>query len=176
MNQEVFPLTETVRQVLLRYEKLIHHDGYNICFSADAEAWIDADRGMILQVMYNLINNAVNYCGPDKTVEVTQMVKDGYVSISVRDHGEGIPPEQISMIWDRYYKVDRVHRRAMIGTGLGLSIVKGILEMHGAQYGVESTVGVGSNFWFRMPTVFPTGNGEQNSGSLPTTTEQGGQK
>ena len=62
-----------------------------------------------------------------------------------------IPPDQIPLIWDRYYKVDRVHRRAMIGTGLGLSIVKQILEAHRTTYGVESKVGEGSTFWFDMP-------------------------
>jgi signal transduction histidine kinase len=64
----------------------------------------------------------------------------------------GIDPEQLPYIWDRYYKLDRVHRRAMIGTGLGLSIVKGVLEMHGGQYGVNSTPGCGSEFWFCLST------------------------
>ena len=54
------------------------------------------------------------------------------------------------MIWDRYYKVDRVHKRAVVGTGLGLSIVKTVLERHGAAYGVESQVGKGSTFWFEL--------------------------
>ena len=56
----------------------------------------------------------------------------------------------MSLIWDRYYKVDKVHKRAAVGTGLGLAIVKGILELHGASYGVESTLGVGSVFWFSL--------------------------
>ena len=73
------------------------------------------------------------------------------VRVSVIDSGIGIPPDQIPLIWDRYYKVDRVHRRAMIGTGLGLSIVKQILEAHRTTYGVESKVGEGSTFWFDMP-------------------------
>ena len=59
------------------------------------------------------------------------------------------------MIWDRYYKVDRVHRRAMVGTGLGLAIVKGVLELYGDAYGVESKLGEGSTFWFDLP-VAPT--------------------
>jgi signal transduction histidine kinase len=67
------------------------------------------------------------------------------------DSGAGIPPEQIPLIWDRYYKVDKVHRRAMIGTGLGLSIVKQILEAHHTTYGVESKEGAGSTFWFELP-------------------------
>ena len=57
------------------------------------------------------------------------------------------------MIWDRYYRIDRVHKRTAIGTGLGLSIVKGILEMHHAVYGVESMTGQGSVFWFELECV-----------------------
>ena len=75
----------------------------------------------------------------------------GCVRLSVSDDGEGIPPEQIGEIWDRYYRVDREHKRAVMGTGLGLSIVKSVLEAHGAHYGVESAVGVGSVFWFELP-------------------------
>jgi signal transduction histidine kinase len=74
-----------------------------------------------------------------------------YVRISVIDHGEGIKKEDLPLIWDRYYKVDGVHRRATVGTGLGLSIVKKVLERHGAAYGVESAVGSGSVFWFELP-------------------------
>jgi signal transduction histidine kinase len=71
--------------------------------------------------------------------------------VSVTDSGAGIAPEQIPLIWDRYYKIDKVHRRAMIGTGLGLSIVKQILEAHHTTYGVESKEGDGSTFWFELP-------------------------
>ena len=105
---------------------------------------------MILQVLYNLINNAINYTGEDKSVYVNQEVNGNEVKISVRDTGEGIAPEEIPFIWDRYYKVDKVHKRAAVGTGLGLAIVKGILELHGASYGVESALGVGSVFWFSI--------------------------
>ena len=106
---------------------------------------------MILQVVYNLINNAINYSGEEKVVQVRQTVEEKEVRISVIDRGAGISPEQIDRIWDRYYKVDRVHKRAAVGTGLGLSIVKGILEGHRATYGVESAEGVGSRFWFSLP-------------------------
>jgi signal transduction histidine kinase len=117
---------------------------------------------MSLQVLYNLINNAVNYVGEDKYVLVKQTVSDGAVRISVTDHGAGIRPEDLDRIWERYYKVDRVHKRAAVGTGLGLSIVKGVLEAHRATYGVESALGRGSTFWFTLPQVNqPEGETEQ---------------
>ena len=149
---EVFDLTDTVRSVLLRYEKLTERHNYNITFAADENVLVTADRTMILQVVYNLINNALNYTGADRRVSIDQSVWDNRVRISVIDTGEGIAKEDIPYIWDRYYKVDKVHRRAKVGTGLGLSIVKGILESHGAAYGVESRVGEGSNFWFELDT------------------------
>ncbi len=148
---EIFDLTESVRSTMERYKKFTERDGYEITFEAHQSVFVNADRVRMLQVVYNLINNALNYSGDIKKIEVLQFVKDGKVRICVSDSGEGIPPEALPDIWDRYYKVDRVHRRAMIGTGLGLSIVKGILEGHNATYGVESTLGRGSTFWFELP-------------------------
>jgi len=152
-NFEAFSLTDTVRATMSRYKKLTEQDGYRISFLAEDDAMVYADRGMILQVVYNLINNAIHYTGEDRRVEVVQTLTEDTVRISIRDTGEGISPDEISMIWDRYYRIDRVHKRATIGTGLGLSIVKGILEMHGAVYGVESVMGEGSVFWFELKCV-----------------------
>ena len=153
MEPEEYDLTENIRQILMRYDKLTRHDGYTIVFDAAESVCVRADRGMILQVLYNLINNAINYCGEDRMVVVSQLRLQGRVRICVTDHGEGIPADRIEQIWDRYYKIDRVHRRAMVGTGLGLSIVKGILEQHGSEYGVESKPGEGSTFWFDLPII-----------------------
>jgi len=152
-EKTVFDLTETVRSTMQRYRKLTQHDGFKIEFFAEDDVLVEADRTRMLQVVYNLINNAFNYSGDDKLVHVRQTVTDGKVRISVTDYGEGIAPEHISEIWDRYYKVDKAHKRAVIGTGLGLSIVKGILEAHNAAYGVESELGFGSTFWFELPIV-----------------------
>ena len=149
-DMHVFSLTQTVRETMQRYERLIKQDGYIIEFYADNDACVYADRGMILQVVYNLINNAINYTGEDKRTTVKQSVNDGRVKISVTDTGEGIAQEHLNDIWNRYYRVDKVHRRATVGTGLGLSIVKEILELHGADFGVESDLGGGSTFWFEL--------------------------
>ncbi|MBQ8408877.1 MAG: HAMP domain-containing histidine kinase [Clostridia bacterium] len=147
---EVFDLTETVRAVMLRYEKFTEKKNFSIVFDATESVSVNADRTMVLQVIYNLVNNAINYTGDDGAVTITQSVFEGKVRISVADTGVGIAPEDLPYIWDRYYKVDKVHKRAVVGTGLGLSIVKGILESHGASYGVDSTPGIGSTFWFEL--------------------------
>ncbi len=147
---EEFSITMTVKDTLTRYEKLIMQDGYRIDFTADEDAEVYADRVMILQVIYNLINNAINYTGEDKYVKVVQSTANTRVRISVSDTGDGIKQEDMAAIWDRYYRVDKVHKRATIGTGLGLSIVKGILESHGARFGVISSEGKGATFWFEL--------------------------
>ncbi|MDY4897983.1 MAG: HAMP domain-containing sensor histidine kinase [Eubacteriales bacterium] len=162
-----FDLTGTVRDAMNRYAKLTEHYGYRIEFYSHGSVEVEADRSMILQVLYNLINNAINYIGDDKRVMVTQEVHDGVVRISVADHGEGIDPEHLPLIWDRYYKENKVHRRATVGTGIGLSIVKGVLEAHGAGYGVDSTPGEGSCFWFELKVAPLDGNVDNNAGGVP---------
>ena len=152
---EEFDLTAAVEEVMKRYDAFTAHQGYHITFLSQERATVFADRGMLLQVLYNLINNAINYTGEDLFVTVRQTIHENRVRISVTDTGHGIEPDQIPQIWDRYYKVDKVHRRAMIGTGLGLSIVKEVLELHNAAYGVESQVGCGSTFWFELDIIAP---------------------
>ena len=105
----------------------------------------------IEQALYNLIGNAVNYTGEDKTVFIT-LEKDSQATFrfSVRDTGKGIKEEELADIWNRYYRSSEVHKRPVQGTGLGLSIVKTVLQMHGFEFGVNSEVGKGSIFfvWF----------------------------
>ncbi len=165
LDPERFDLTFAVEEIMKRYDTFVRHKGYHITFESDQGAQVYGDRSMILQVLYNLINNAINYTGEDHTVIVQQSVRDMRVRISVTDTGEGIEEDQMPLIWDRYYKVDKVHRRAMIGTGLGLSIVKEILELHQAAYGVDSRIGVGSTFWFELP-ILP--DNDRNSDSYHT--------
>ncbi|NLO39318.1 MAG: GHKL domain-containing protein, partial [Ruminiclostridium sp.] len=109
-----------------------------------------ADEAKITQAIYNLLTNAVNSSTNDKHIVVRQSRAQNKVRIEVEDHGEGITPENIPYIWDRYYKVDKKHKRAITGTGLGLSIVKKIFDLHHADYGVESELGKGSVFWFQL--------------------------
>ena len=153
LDCEILSVTDTVQKTLERYQKLTVRDGYEITFSFDREIFIYADKSKILQVLYNLVNNAINYTGEDKKVNIRQLSKNGQCRIEITDTGEGIPAEQLSKIWDRYYKVKNYHKRAVSGSGLGLSIVKNILLLHGAKFGVTSTVGFGSTFWFSLPEV-----------------------
>ena len=160
LSLSVFSLTDCVRSINGRYQKLKENDGYRIDFLYDREVYVRADYSKLQQVIYNLVNNAISYTGDDKRVTITQTVsRQGdkeCVRISVSDTGPGISKENLNYIWDRYFKENKTHRRAVVGTGLGLSIVKGVLQLHRARFGVdtsEDTVRHGSTFWFETETV-----------------------
>lgn len=148
---EKINLTQCIREILSRYAKLVDADGFRIVFEADTDAYVSGDELHLSQVLYNLINNAIDFTGEDKTVRIRQTVHNGTVRIEVIDSGSGIEPDKLKDIWERYYKVDKEHRRFRVGTGLGLSIARSVLEEHQARYGVESTLGKGSVFWFSLP-------------------------
>ncbi len=150
-NPAKYDLTESILRILTRYQKLTEQDGYHIHFQFDRHVQVCADEVKVGQVVYNLINNALTYTGENKTVTVTQTVSGNQIRVSVTDTGDGIDPEDLPMIWSRYYRGQKPHKRAAIGTGLGLSIVKGILESHRLEYGVSSKVGAGTTFWFLLP-------------------------
>lgn len=151
LDPKVFSLTDSIRGIMTRYAKLTEQDGYHIVFEPQQDAVVYADEVKVQQVVYNLINNALTYTGADRTVTVLQTVQDDRVRIEVHDTGEGIAPDDLPNIWDRYYRGGKPHRRARIGSGLGLSIVKNILESHGLLYGVSSDQGQGTTFWFELP-------------------------
>lgn len=148
LNPKVFDLTESILTILNRYQKLTEQDGYQVKFDFDRHVKVCADEIKVSQVVYNLINNALTYTGDDKTVTVVQTVLDNRVKIEIKDSGEGIDPEELPMIWSRYYRGNKSHKRAAIGTGLGLSIVQGILNSHHLEYGVSSEKDIGTSFWF----------------------------
>lgn len=162
-NMEKYHFTKSVEDILQRFAKLKAEEGYDIIFDHDEDVWICGDEVKISQAVYNLIINAITHAGEDKQVIVRQRVvrrvqnrkskdrmEELFVRIEVIDHGEGIEKDKLKDIWQRYYKVDKTHKRAHMGTGLGLSIVRNVLDMHEARYGVESKVGQGSTFWFEI--------------------------
>lgn len=159
MHMETFDLTERLSGVISRFDIMKVNDGIIIDLKAEEHIVITADITKLEQVVYNLINNAVTYTGDDNTVIVKLYRKEGgMVRFEVIDHGDGISPEYLPYIWDRYYKVSErngTHKRAKMGSGIGLSIVKSVLEQHGFAYGADSTVGEGSTFWFEAPEYVP---------------------
>ncbi len=153
LETKEFNLTESIKSTIQRHAKFLEPYGYSVTFKYDRNAYVEADEFKIYQVMYNLMGNAVNYCGVEKKVDIFQIIDNDIVRIEVRDDGEGIEEDKMDNVWERYYKVNKSHKRYIIGTGLGLSIVKNILELHNARYGVESKMGEGCCFWFELPLI-----------------------
>ena len=146
---EEFDLIELISDVLKRYDVYSELHDYKFIFKHNKdEVFIQADKKKIEQVIYNLVNNAINYTGKDNTVIVNVLDNDNKILVEVIDTGDGIKDEDIPYIWNRYYKNKKKHKRNLIGTGLGLSIVKNILELHSYEYGVKSDKDKGSNFYF----------------------------
>ena len=120
---------------------------------ATAGATVPADAGLVKQVVLNLVSNALKYTpeGGRVEVEVDFDALAREVVVSVRDNGLGIPPEALSRLFGKFYRVD-AHEKVAKGTGLGLNLCRNIVEgMHGGKIGVDSEVGRGSRFWFAIP-------------------------
>lgn len=147
-------LTDMLESIRTRYFNLTKNDGYTVEIQADADAYVVCDEAKISQAFYNLMDNAVNHTGADKTVVIRQILTDKKVRIEIADSGEGIAPEELPYIWERYYRAKQTaHKRAVVGSGIGLSIVKSVFELHKLLYGVESEVGKGTTFWVEFDRV-----------------------
>ena len=150
LDIEEFDIVLLIKDILRRYEIIKETENYNLILESPESIIVKADKKRISQVIYNLINNAVNYTGDDLkvTVRLTEENKDCLVEII--DTGKGIEEEDLQNIWNRYYKQEKNHKRNVIGTGLGLSIVKSILEQHHFDYGVKSIKNHGTTFYFKI--------------------------
>ena len=116
---------------------------------------IRGDHGQLVQVLDNLIGNAVRYgCDkPDSRIEITASRNGRWITLSVADHGPGIPREHLPRVTERFYRVDAARSRESGGTGLGLAIVKHIVERHKGSLDVRSTIGVGTTVTVRLPAA-----------------------
>jgi two-component system phosphate regulon sensor histidine kinase PhoR len=137
--EELEPKAEK-RQVRLLLENTSDAEGYQVY----------ADRHRIKQVLVNLIVNAIKYGNEGGTVRVGFKRTKKHIKISVKDDGQGIAPEHLKRIFERFYRVEKSRSRQEGGTGLGLAIVKHILERHGSRINVRSVLGEGTTFSFKL--------------------------
>ena len=147
-----FDLIKLIEKIVKQHNIYVIKDGYSIEFIHDniKELVIEADKKKIEQVIYNLLNNALNYTGEDKKVIIKVEDDDEDYTIMVIDSGKGIDKKEIDHIFDRYYRSKKNHKRYVYGTGLGLSIVKNILLLHNFDYGVTSKKNKGTTFYFKI--------------------------
>lgn len=114
---------------------------------------VDADAGRMVQVMRNLLNNAVTATAPGGEVRVTAREVDSKVEVCVKDNGTGIDPEHMPFIFERFYRPDKSRARKTGGAGLGLAIVKQLVEAHGGEIGIQSEIGKGTTVTFTSPVA-----------------------
>ncbi len=114
---------------------------------------VHADRELMRRVFINLIENAIKYTPEKGLIRVSAVLDGDNVKVTIEDNGIGISAEDLPRIFERFYRVDKARSREMGGTGLGLSIVKHSIELHGGSVGVESVLGKGSKFFFRIPAL-----------------------
>ena len=153
INIEEFNIKEEIDNIFMYYKLLLEEEGYTINVDCADNLTVRGDAARIKQVFSNLINNAFKFCGEDKTVNIFVQKKGRYALCQIQDHGVGIPEDELPRIWERYYKSSSNMVRSTTGSGLGLSIVKEILSLHKANYGVNSTLGEGTTFWFELELV-----------------------
>lgn len=128
-------------------------DGAPVTVTTDCEsALIAGDRGQMAQVLRNLVDNGRKYSKPGTAVSVTvEATETGWVSVAVKDEGEGIAPEHLPRLTERFYRADTSRSRAAGGTGLGLSIVKHIVERHRGRFDITSRPGEGTVASLMLP-------------------------
>jgi len=114
---------------------------------------VDVDPQRIVQVLINLLKNAVNHTPTDGEIAVSTVRQEQWIEVKVRDTGEGISPEDLPYIFERFYRADKSRSRATGGAGLGLTIAKKIIEAHGGSIWVESIKDRGTTFTFTIPLI-----------------------
>ena len=150
MAHDNVDIDEVLRSAVGRLKHLAENAGVSLTLdSSIAGCTVVGDPDRLERVAINLISNAVNFTPEGGAVTLTTESRDGTVTVSVRDTGVGIDPDDMPRVFERFYKVDRSRKGG--GTGLGLAVVKHTIEAHGGTVGVESAPAAGSTFWFRLP-------------------------
>lgn len=150
LNITEYDIVKNIKEILKRYDIVVEHEGYSFELDMPTSAKVKADKAKIEQVIYNLINNAIEHTGDDLKVKITVKKQLDSVLISITDTGVGLTEEEKSLVWNRYYKKEKKHKRNIVGSGIGLSIVKGILESHKCEYGIDSKKGEYTTFYFKL--------------------------
>lgn len=140
---------------------LQHLDGKPLLLDEGKTALVLADRNQLTQVMTNLIGNIDRYTSPEVPVEILAGINQGEAVLEIRDHGEGVPSDELEEIFGRFYRRDGSRSRETGGTGLGLSIVSAIAAVHGGEAKAVETPGGGLTIRVSFPAIAPKGQGKQ---------------
>ncbi|MDI3328349.1 MAG: ATP-binding protein [Alicyclobacillaceae bacterium] len=127
--------------------------GVDLSLEGNGPVWAMVDRERMMQVMTNLLANALKFTPRGGRVTVGVAVQDGRATITVRDSGQGIPEEDIPKVFERFYRVDKSRSRRGGGAGIGLTIVKRLVEAHGGTVEIESSPGKGTAVFVHVPAL-----------------------
>ncbi|WP_338760120.1 ATP-binding protein [Bernardetia sp. ABR2-2B] len=152
MRQEEYDMQEQVLEVFEQLENKAERRGVTLKLVSQYEEgiYVYADYNRIRQVLINLIINAIKYGKEGGTVKVTLTQTTKNLKISIKDDGNGIEPEHLVRIFERFYRIEKSRSKQEGGTGLGLAIVKHIIEKHNSKISVKSKVGEGTQFTFKL--------------------------
>jgi two-component system, OmpR family, phosphate regulon sensor histidine kinase PhoR len=151
LQQAPVSAQELLRDAQVSFNEFARAKGLELDIVDSLELPVSADRDAIHQVFANLLDNALKYASGTKKIEIGALERSDKVEFYVRDFGPGIPSEHLARLFERFYRVDKARSREAGGTGLGLAIVKHIVLNHSGEAGVNSELGHGSVFWFRLP-------------------------
>ncbi|WP_074949199.1 two-component system histidine kinase PnpS [Alicyclobacillus macrosporangiidus] len=143
-------LSAVVEMAVDRLQPQLQARHLTLRVQSEGDVTVCGDEDKLLQVMLNLLTNAMRYTPPGGCVSVTWETFPDQVKVHVADTGIGIPEEEQKRVFERFYRVNADRSRASGGTGLGLAIVKHIVRSYGGEVGVRSRVGFGSDFWFTL--------------------------
>jgi two-component system phosphate regulon sensor histidine kinase PhoR len=150
MSYRYFDINTFIKTIVDEFTPLAEEKNIKLIFnSAEDGLQVFGDKEKLRQVFVNLLQNAIKYTEVG-TVEILTEIEKKFVNIIIRDTGIGIPEEDIDRIFERFYRVDKARSKAVGGTGLGLAIVKHIIEAHNSKILVQSKLGEGSQFSFRL--------------------------
>jgi two-component system phosphate regulon sensor histidine kinase PhoR len=153
---EATALEPLIEQALSGVRRVARERGSELTARIDSDLpAVAADGGQILQLLDNLLTNALRYGDPGTPVTVSAVSEEDMVHLSVADRGEGIAPEHLARVTERFYRVDTSRSRSMGGTGLGLAIVKHIVERHRGRLDIESEPDRGTVVHVRLPVAGP---------------------
>jgi two-component system phosphate regulon sensor histidine kinase PhoR len=156
MHFESIDMYKLTEEVFEQFEEKADKKDIKLKLDGDQrKVWVYADWQRISQVVTNLVSNAIKHSHDGAEVTVSFDIGKKNVTTSIQDEGEGIAPEHLPRIFERFYRVDKSRSREKGGTGLGLAIVKHILDGHNTKPEVESVLGRGSVFSFKLPRVKP---------------------
>jgi len=152
MKYHNYDISEQIINVLLTFEQKIEQKNIEI-FGLDklATTNVNADPDMIYQVIYNIVDNAVKFTNVNGYISVNLTDEDDFVRVSIKNSGNGIKSEELSKIFERFYKVDKSRSLDAKGAGLGLYIVKTMVEMHGGKIWAQSKEPKSAEFIFTLP-------------------------